>query len=90
MAKINASLKTLAREIKNAAGVKAPARKKITAKTYSTPNGWCGKHSELPTDIDWTKVPRNGAFDAHKRDRGNNRPLAAAICQAAYNKKMGI
>lgn len=89
MAKINASLKTLAREIKNAAGVKA--QKKVTVKkTFAMPKGWCGKHSELPTDIDWTKVPRNGAFDAHKRDRGNNRPLAAAICQAAYNKKMGI
>ena len=89
MAKINASLKTLAREIKNAAGVKAQ-KKVAVKKTYSTPKGWFGMHSELPTDIDWTKVPRNGAFDAHKRDRGNNRPLAAAICQAAYNKKMGI
>lgn len=89
MAKINASLKTLAREIKNAAGVKAQ-KKVAVKKTFAMPKGWCGKHSELPTDIDWTKVPRNGAFDARKRDRGNNRPLAAAICQAAYNKKMGI
>ncbi len=89
MANNTASLKTLAREIKKNA-VKVPASVRKLGKIAGTTKGWCGKHSELPTDIDWTKVPRGGAFDAHKRDRGNNRPLAAAICQAAYNKKMGI
>lgn len=78
MANINASLKSLAREIKAAAGVKAQ-KKVAVKKTFVMPKGWCGKHSELPTDIDWTKVPRGGYFDKTKRDRGNNANIVAAM-----------
>lgn len=78
MANINASLKSLAREIKAAAGVKTQ-KKAAVKKTFVMPKGWCGKHSELPTDIDWTKVPRGGYFDKTKRDRGNNANIVAAM-----------
>lgn len=33
--------------------------------------GWCGKHSELPTDIDWTKIPHT-RFDEDKLVKGHN------------------
>lgn len=33
--------------------------------------GWCGKHSELATDIDWTKIPRT-RFDEDKLVKGHN------------------
>jgi hypothetical protein len=49
----------------------------------------CGRHSELPTDTQWTKI-KHGAFDAMKRERGNNRGLINACAEMVYNKKFGI
>lgn len=83
---VNSVLKNLAKEIRRNA-VKAP--KVLHSKKVAVKTSWCGRHSELPTDIAWAKIPR-GAFDTHKREKGNNRNLQAAICQAAYNRKRGI
>lgn len=82
------SLRTLASDLK-AAAVKVPKAVKNCPKGAKTPRSWCGRHSELPTDTDWSKI-RYGAFDAMKGDRGNNKAICAAIAEAAHSKKLGI
>ena len=86
MANTTASLKTLARNLKNAAA-KNKAPRVVNSKKVAA--HWCGCHSELPTDSKWVE-PRGSLFSAQKREKGNNRRLEGAICQAAYNKKYGI
>lgn len=86
--KNTAALRTLARDLKVAA-VKVPKAVKNCPKNAKAPRSWCGRHSELPTDADWSKI-RYGVFDAMKGDRGNNKAICAAIAEAAHNKKLGI
>lgn len=81
MAKNNASLKAIAREFKLATAGKKNIVKASAKKSFAMPKGWCGKHSELATDIDWTKVPRGGYFDKTKRDRGCNAALISAMAR---------
>lgn len=88
MANNTAALKNLAKNLK-ASAVKVPKSVKLCPKVSKLPRTWCGGHSELPTDTDWSKV-RYGIFDAVKRDRGDNRALCAAIAQASHNRKFGI
>lgn len=80
MANNTASIKSLARNLKNAAA-KNKAPKIFCSKVNATT--WCGCHSELPTDTKWNKVPRNSAFNRHVRERGNNRALMAAMAACA-------
>ena len=86
--KNTAALRTLARNLK-AAAVKVPKAVKNYPKVAKMPRTWCGGHSELPTDTDWSKI-RYGVFDAMKGDKGNNKAICAAIAEAAHNKKFGI
>lgn len=75
----SASLKNLAKELRHCA-VKTPK----TVDSYS-PRHACGYNSALPTDQKWEMI-RYGAFEAHKRERGDNRALVATIVKAAHKK----
>lgn len=81
-----ATLRTLARNLK-AAAVKVPKAVKNCPTDAKTPRTRCGRHSELPTDTDWSKI-RYGVFDAMKGDRGNNKAICAAIAEVAHSKKL--
>ena len=73
-----AELRNLAKNLK-AAAVKVQKSVVSNRKAYKV-KGWCGRHSELPTDTNWKKI-HYGVFDAMKRDRGDNRAVVAAVFQ---------
>lgn len=56
----------------------ARVQKKVKKPTCG--KGWCGKHSELPTDIDWEKLPRT-RFNTDKFDKGYNSAIQNAMLQ---------
>lgn len=86
--KNTAELRNLARNLK-ASAVKVRKSVANCPKVGRVPKGWCGCHSDLPTDTKWEKI-RYGVFDAMKRDRGDNRAVVAAVVQMKHNKKFGI
>jgi len=72
-----------------ASALKAAAKnqrevKRIQAKHTKQPitcgKGWCGKHSELPTDVDWTKIPRT-RFNEDKLVKGHNRAIQTVMME---------
>lgn len=86
--KNTAELRNLAKNLK-ASAVKVRKSVAKCPKVGRVPKGWCGCHSELPTDTDWSKI-RYGVFDAMKKDRGDNRAIVAAVAEMKHNKKFGI